>query len=329
MGVARPLLLFFVMRVLLVLPGLAAASRADPAHAPRALARLAALGATEDIDGDPDRALLQWIGAAPDVALAPLAALGAGLDPGERYVLRADPVALVAGRDDVLCAGRVDELSGDEAAALRDTLAAHFAADGLAFHVPRPDAWFIAATAHVPVDTTPLAQVTGPLQPHLPAGPNGKTWRRWLSEMQMLLHAHPVNAAREARGQLPVTGIWIAEGGTLAAPAVTATLQVHAMIVPPAAVARGLARRAGGAAQPLPRAWSVAAGADALVVLDPIVDATALARAAQDWLEPATTALVRGDLDDLTVIGDGGGRAQCWRAHAPTLLRRWRARLFG
>lgn len=328
MAVAHPLL-FFIMRLLLVIPGLAAAVRADPARAPHVLARLAALGGLEEIDGDPDRVILQWSGAAPGVALAPLAALGAGFDPGERYVLRADPVALVAGRDDVLCAGRVDDLTGDDAAALRDTLAAHFGADGLAFHVPRPDAWFITAAAHVPVDTTALAQVTGPLQPHLPAGPNGKTWRRWLSEMQMLLHAHPVNAAREARGQLPVTGIWIAEGGTFAAPAVTATLEVHATRDRAGDVARGLARCAGGVARPLPPAWSASAASDALVVLDPLADDAALSRAARAWLEPATAALVRGGLDELIVAGDGGGRTQRWRARAPTRLRRWLMRLTG
>ena len=40
---------------------------------------------------------------------------------------------------------------------------------------------------------------------HLLRGAEARAWQRWLNEMQMLLHAHPVNAAREARGEPPST----------------------------------------------------------------------------------------------------------------------------
>jgi DHH family len=148
-------------------------------------------------------------GAAP----APLAALGAGLDPGASFVLRADPVSLIAGRDDVALAARIDDLDAAEAAALVATLNAHFAGDGLAFHAPRSDAWFVLVGAAPKLTTTPLAAVRGAIYPFLPGDSDAPQWRRWMSEMQMLLYEHPVNAAREARGRVPVTGIWIADGG--------------------------------------------------------------------------------------------------------------------
>ncbi len=75
--------------------------------------------------GDPDQAL--------------------GVDPGDAYWVAADPVTLVAGRDDVHLAGMVRDLGADEAARLTATLNAHFAADGMAFVAPRPDAWFVRA----------------------------------------------------------------------------------------------------------------------------------------------------------------------------------------
>ena len=127
------------MRVTLVVPGLAAAAKASRA-VPGALARLAAFGHVQALPPDLDRAVVACAGLPPDTAIAPLAALGAGFDPGTSHVLRADPVTLVAGRDDVLLAGRVTDLDRDEAAALAATLAAHFASDAVAFHVPRPDA---------------------------------------------------------------------------------------------------------------------------------------------------------------------------------------------
>ena len=57
-----------------------------------------------------------------------------------------------------------------------------------------------------------------PLDDHLPQGPRGAEWRRWLTEAQMLLHEHPLNANREARGLRPLNALWLA-GGAAHAPA--------------------------------------------------------------------------------------------------------------
>jgi len=316
------------MRVTLVVPGLAAAAHAS-AQGLSALARIAAFAHVETVAGDLDRALAAAAGLGADASMAPIAAVGAGFDPGTAYVLRADPVALVAGRDDVLLAGRVDDLDRDEANALCDTLGAHFAGDGLAFHVPRPDAWFVTARASVPVDSTPLAAIAGPIQPFLPQGLHGRTWRRWLSEMQMLLHDHAVNAKREARGRMPVTGIWIASGGTLPHDAPSGIAQVYATTHAEGDAARGLAALARKPARALPDGFAALGGDDALVVLDPLGGGDSIARLARDWLDPAAAALVRGALDALVVLGDGGASVQRWSATPPSLLARVRAKLRG
>jgi len=316
------------MRRTLVIPGLLGALHAK---APRldALARLAAFGSEEHLPHDLDRAVATAAGLPAQAPMAPLAALGAGLDPGTSYVLRADPVSLVAGRDDVLLTGRVDDLDASEAATLVAALTAHFADDGIVFHAPRPDAWFVAATQGIPVETTPLDSVTGAIQPYLPQGPHAKTWRRWLSEMQMLLHAHPVNATRESAGRAPLTGIWISAGGTLARDVSLALGEVSATAHPAGDVARGLAQLAGQSAHVPPATFDKLEGVDALVVLAPVTDAERAACVAQEWLDPAVAALTRGDLDELVVLGNGGGMTQRWSARAPSLFARLRAHLRG
>lgn len=326
------------MRVTLVVPGLAAAAKSS-APCRDVLARIAALAEVRTLASDLDGALVADGGLGADGPVAPIAALGAGFDPGSGYVLRADPVALVAGRDDVLLAGRIEDLDEDEADALRATLAAHFADDGLSFHLPRPDAWFVTARASVPVATTPLAAIAGPIHPFLPQGPHGATWRRWMSEMQMLLHDHAVNITREAQGLLPVTGIWIAGGGSLPRESPPRAASTYATAHAAGDVARGLAALAQRPAHVLPEGFASlrdgaahrdGAGDDAaLVVLDPLPagDDDAAARAARNWLDPACAALVRGAFDALVVIGDGGDGVQRWSATPPSLLGRLRARL--
>jgi hypothetical protein len=49
-----------------------------------------------------------------------------------------------------------------------------------------------------------------PIEPWLP---ESRTLRRWQNEAQMLMHGHALNAEREARGELVVNSVWIADIG--------------------------------------------------------------------------------------------------------------------
>jgi len=261
-------------------------------------------------------------GAADGVGTAPLAALGAGLDPGTSHVLRADPVSLVAGRNDVALAARIDDLDADEAGAMIATLGAHFANDGLTFHAPRPDAWFVLQDMTPDLSTTPLAAVRGAIYPWLPTGGDAPRWRRWLSEMQMLLHAHPANARREAQGRVPVTGVWISEGGRVADVARAGATSLFAPAGMDGDVARGLARLRGTPAAPPPASFAtLPMQDDAIVVLDRAATANA-ARLLAEWLAPTVAALEHGTVASLSLLGDGGGMAAAWHAPRPA----WRVR---
>ena len=47
------------------------------------------------------------------------------------------------------------------------------------------------------------------LRPNLPRGDHARLVERWMNELQMLLHAHPVNTAREERRLPPVNLVWL------------------------------------------------------------------------------------------------------------------------
>jgi len=285
------------------------------------LARIASYGRREEID-DAEAAVARMLGAPDPRATAPLAALGAGLDVGAAYVLRADPVTFVAGRDDVLLAGRVDDLTAEDAGSLLDTLNRHFAEDGVVFHAPRADAWFATSSQHVPVEADP-PRVNAPIGARMPRGPHAAAWRRWLSEMQMLLHEHPVNERREAAGLPPATGIWISSGGTLPDASSKPPLSIHAAPSRAGDVAIGIARLARATAGPPPARFdALGRTGDALVVIPHVDDAEALAR---DWLSPALAGLTRGALDHLAIIATNG-RAHRYESSRPSWWRRLRAR---
>ena len=109
---------------------------------------------------------------------------------------------------------RVDDLDADEAAALIATLNAPFRRDGLAFDAPRAGR-VVRHRRRAPRRSRRrrLRWCAARSIRTCRAASDARPWRRWLTEMQMLLHEHPVNAAREARGRAPVTGVWFSGGG--------------------------------------------------------------------------------------------------------------------
>ena len=311
------------MRVTLAVPQLLAVERTALAGVP-ALARLDRYaGAPIAEPKGFDTALLVAAGRSRDTATAPLAALGAGFDSGDALVLRADPVTLIAGRDDVLLAGRVDDLDAADAALMTATLNRHFATDGLTFYAPRPDAWFVTTSAAAPTVTTELSEVRGPIHAHLPRGDHAKAWRQWLSEIQMLLHEHPVNAAREAAGRAPVTGIWLSGGGANAGLRAPVAATMFAAPGPLGDIARGLAD-----AQSLPANFAALPAVDhAFVVLPAVTDAPAMSTLVAAWIDPAVVALERRALSSLALVADGNGGAFTWKAQSPSWWQRIRASL--
>src|SRR3977135_3218774 len=125
------------MQLTLVLPNMleAAPAALDAADAP-ALARLLSTAAPPIVEPDGPLALA-WGGVGmanqTDGPVAPWLARAAGIDPGSRYWLCAEPVTLDVGRVEVRLAGVVSDLDAADGIALLSSLRAQFASDGIEF----------------------------------------------------------------------------------------------------------------------------------------------------------------------------------------------------
>jgi hypothetical protein len=138
-----------------------------------------------------------------------LATISAAFDGLERGCwLRADPVHVRLQREQVVLLPDVT-VSVEEAAFFCASLNEHFAGQGMAFFAPHPLRWYVRLDALPDITTVPLSQAGGRnIHGNLPAGPDARHWHQLFNEIQMLLFAHPLNEAREARGEMPVNSVW-------------------------------------------------------------------------------------------------------------------------
>jgi len=164
----------------------------------------------------PASSLEEWLSAAfgaENQAIAPVTLQADGEYPGAAYWLRADPVHLIL-RGDQLILRPIGTLDADEAGQLCASLNRHFAEYGLHFMAPQPQHWYLRLGSAPGITTHPLAQAAGKdIHALLPHGADALCWHKLLNEIQMLLFEHPVNQAREARGEWPINSVWPWGGG--------------------------------------------------------------------------------------------------------------------
>lgn len=150
-----------------------------------------------------------------DGAVAPVTLLADGGQPGAAYWLRADPVHLTL-RGNEMILRPLAALTADEAGEICETLNQHFATDGLHFLAPHPLRWYLRLERAPEVEMRPIAHVAGlDIRTRLPQGPGALAWHRLFNEIQMVLHGHPVNDARELRGEWSINSIWPWGGGSV------------------------------------------------------------------------------------------------------------------
>jgi len=132
--------------------------------------------------------------------------------------LRADPVHVRPdmGGARLLAWGNL-QLTAIEAKSLVEMLMPVFGDAGFPISSPAPERWYLQLPreAKLPTFSAPADSLGEDLLKHLPEGPEGRRWRALLNEAQVLLHNHPLNASRIARGLLPVNSLWFWGAGAL------------------------------------------------------------------------------------------------------------------
>ena len=230
--------------------------------------------------------------------------------------LRADPAYV---RPDIngarlLSYGEALGLNAQDAAALLKPLKPLFGDAGFPIDAPVPTRWYLQLPigAKLPDFTSPEQALGADLFDELPQGPEGRRWRALLSEAQVVLHNHPLNAQRAAAGLAPVNSLWFWGAGAL--PDHVRSDYTH--IVSDDESVTALAALSGAELAPKAASWSGRVE-EGNTLID-LRDARDLAVLERSWFAPLLSALVRGELKQLRFDFDDGtrydiARSQRWR----------------
>ncbi len=265
-----------------------------------------------------------------DWPVAPIALLGAGSQPAEQFWLCADPVHLRVNRDQlILLPPEALSITQGQAEALCTALNRHFATDGLTFVAPEPSHWYLKPAHPARIRTHSLARAAAhDVDGLLPEGEDGLAWHRTLNEIQMVLHAHPVNEERSQQGALPINSLWFSGGGVL--PCARCSFQA---VIGSSALAQGLSSLAGVPFADAGRGVG-ALGADHVLVelreastgamrMEPGAWKAGLEHLENTWIAPLTHMLRKRLIRGLVLATVHDGHAYRWSVSPMNLLWRW------
>lgn len=315
----------------LIVPGLNPLHEGSEEGAARwpQLARLAGRGSVvrRPVDASQDAlhaavlAALQLRDAAGKYPSAAVIRTGATGERASGFWLRAQPIHFAAGlgRLTTVPLQGAARMSAAEREVLSPTLGDHLQSTGIQLHEGADGEWLLSSEKPLQVQTvTPEFAASNPHAEILPRGRDAGGLRRLMTEMQMLLHEHPVNTQRQARGLPALNAIWIHGEGMLS--------DMKAESLPAASgddvYLRGIYRLHDRPvkAQPVdaPALLSQVAGPTVA-----IIDAADLETLESKWLAPLSRALLGGTIAKLTVLFDE------WRVDTDraAMFKLWRREL--
>lgn len=135
----------------------------------------------------------------------------------KEFWMRADPVHLRIEQNHIMLAdSQAFQITEEEANELTHDINHNLGHDDLNLISLRPDRWYLRLPVIPDMQTHTLDQVTCKnINNFLPSGVNSIAWHKILNEIQMLLHEHRVNQARELRGELIINSVWLWGGGNM------------------------------------------------------------------------------------------------------------------
>lgn len=158
---------------------------------------------------------LGWAGGAGRLPWAAWLAAADGLDPGDLAWGLVTPVHWHVGSDQVsLLDPALLQLDAAGSRAFFDAVHDLFAGRGWLLRWGAPLRWYAAHESLATLATASIDRVIGRnVDAWLGQDPAARGLRRLQAEVQMRLHEHPLNHAREARGALAVNSFWLSGCG--------------------------------------------------------------------------------------------------------------------
>jgi len=272
-----------------------------------------------------------------DWPVAPLTLALDGGEAGDRYWLRADPVHLKVERNRVLLVEpALFDVTIDEAQAFAGVLNAHFGEE-VSLEARAAKRWYVSAPAAPSLVTRAPHEASGQdVRSNLPTGADAPKWHRIFNDAQMLLHEHPLNEARAARGEAVINSVWFWGGGKR--PRVPG--RHFNAVWSNDALATALGAVADLATHDLPdaaRSWFASAESRQgthLIVLNDLATATRYgdadawrtraARLDADWLAPLAGAVRDGRLQRLVLAIPAATRSWRFEMTRSDLFKFWR-----
>jgi len=243
-------------------------------------------------------------------------------EAAQGFWLRAEPIHFAAGmtRIDAVALRGAAALSSEDLELLSLTIADHLRASALQWEAAR---WLIGYPRGLDVQTRE-PNLAADLESALPTGSDAKAVRRLMTELQMVLHEHPVNQRRERAGLPAANAVWVWGGGSVIAEQHDSTSRLMpaadplfgAKIFATDPFSLGLAYLTGTRAiapQSPDQVLNDANGVDSAVVVDLKETGDLVKR----WLRPLQTALAQGRVNSLSIAIDRWTielkRASSWR----------------
>ena len=253
-----------------------------------------------------------------DLPVASLSRLGDGGQVDKGWWICMEPVYLRPDRDSIVLMPNDDlNLTLEEAKGLASDIEQHF--NDLDWHIEvlSPQRWYLRLPQAAEINTSPINEVVGKhINNLLPIGEQARQWHALLNEVQMLLHAHPLNQARQARGDFPINGVWVWGGGAL--PEIK---QRAITFYTSGNLERGLANYVGNVINDCPQNYSSICHQhkdtnipvavlhqleDALAANDVAAWCDEINRLEENWFSPVRLALKKGELKKVTIYGGDG-----------------------
>ncbi len=250
-------------------------------------------------------------------------------------LLRADPVHLRPDKAEVRLFP-VDQLAltAHETEQLIASLNEHCRRDGLEFIAATPFRWYVRLIQEAALTTQPLTVVAGKdIRHYLPRGADAAYWKTLFNEIQMLLHAHPINQARRDKYQPTINSLWFWGGSPVSNPG----SKVNYFVAGEDPLTKGLANLSGAtfkqAGLDYPSVKSAVEGqVNSLIVYTGLMDAVAcgdfnawcqrLAQVEQSFFAPLLSAMKKGRFASAELLPCNG---KVYRIKRHQLFKFWRS----